>query len=91
MDGEVANQSTVPKKGPNDFIFGRVLGDGSFSTVSNTIITFFSKLFKKISFTMYSRFIWLKILKQTKSLQVSADRFFLVLKLNPTFGFSQSV
>lgn len=34
MDSETNNQSTVPKKGPNDFIFGRVLGDGSFSTVS---------------------------------------------------------
>ncbi|EFX72775.1 putative PDK-1 [Daphnia pulex] len=33
MDSEANNQSTVPKKGPNDFIFGRVLGDGSFSTV----------------------------------------------------------
>ncbi len=34
MESEANNQSTVPKKGPNDFIFGRVLGDGSFSTVT---------------------------------------------------------
>ena len=34
MESETGNQSTVPKKGPNDFIFGHVLGDGSFSTVN---------------------------------------------------------
>lgn len=33
MDSETNNQSIVPKKEPNDFIFGRVLGEGSFSTV----------------------------------------------------------
>lgn len=34
MDSEINKDSVVPKKGPNDFIFGRVLGDGSFSTVN---------------------------------------------------------
>jgi hypothetical protein len=46
MDSEANtnNQSTVPRKGPNDFIFGRVLGDGSFSTVSIVVNIFYDKM-----------------------------------------------
>lgn len=42
MDSETNNQSIVPKKEPNDFIFGRVLGEGSFSTVSTFRPSFLS-------------------------------------------------
>lgn len=43
MEADSNNQPVVPNKGPNDFIFGRVLGEGSFSTVSkdiSSILTF---------------------------------------------------
>ena len=38
-DSEVSSK-TVGKKTPDDFVFGKVIGEGSFSTVSGLVIYF---------------------------------------------------
>ena len=62
----------VVKKCPTDFIFGRVLGEGSFSTVQYSSFWLCNRLITHCFCNFHCfRFTWRKIFKRRRSLQVS--------------------